>query len=645
VLFAVGRFDKPDGRKVVLPATRNGSGWHWRGPSAPRPLYGLNRLAAQPDATVLMVEGEKAADEARGLFPDHACITWQGGSEAVADADLTPLAGRNVVLWPDNDEAGRVAITKLADRLRSVARSVRVVSVPESWPVKWDVADPRPHGVTVEALRTMVRDATPVGAADWPELDLSLLDDRRGDLPPFPLGVLPPFWQSWCERAAQGAGAPVDYVALSLLSASAALIGGARCIAPAPSWCEPCVLWTALIGAPSSGKTPAIEAVLRMVRELEGGLSAKNSARHRQQQAAVEAAHARRERWRCDVQTATKQGAPPPDMPSDAEEPPAFVPRQLAIADATIEAVADVLQGNPRGLLQYRDELSGWLANMGRYANGGSDRPFWLSAWSANPYVVNRKGKTPVNVARPAVSILGTIQPDVMAAALAGDDDGMGARFLYAWPERPAYRPLSDTVESISLDALNALVCIRDMPDGSRDVPLSREARALFEDFRRKHHAEAVSLDGLEAGWWGKGQGTVLRLAGVWTFLDWASRQGTPEPQSVDVQAIVAAAGLWHGYLWPHARAVFGTVGNSDRQRHARRTLRWIKARGLSEVSREQLRCEALGRACNAAEVEQIADSLMAGGWLRPNDAVRSGPGRPPRRWVVNPRVGEISHA
>jgi hypothetical protein len=70
LLFLVARFDPPGERKQILPLTCDGSGWRWRAPPAPRPLYGLDRLAARPDAAVIVTEGEKASDAAAALFPD-----------------------------------------------------------------------------------------------------------------------------------------------------------------------------------------------------------------------------------------------------------------------------------------------------------------------------------------------------------------------------------------------------------------------------------------------------------------------------------------------------------------------------------------------------------------------------------------------
>jgi len=90
--------------------------WRWSGFPAPRPLYGLDLLAADPSAPIVMVEGEKAADAARQLLPVHAVLTWPGGGKAADKADFRPLKGREVLLWPDADTPGHAAM-QTAERL------------------------------------------------------------------------------------------------------------------------------------------------------------------------------------------------------------------------------------------------------------------------------------------------------------------------------------------------------------------------------------------------------------------------------------------------------------------------------------------------------------------------------------------------
>jgi putative DNA primase/helicase len=84
-----------------------GREWRWLGFPKPRPLYGLDRLAARPKAPVVVTEGEKAADAAALLLLDHVAVTSPGGSKAAKAADWSPLAGRHVVIWPDNDAPGQ----------------------------------------------------------------------------------------------------------------------------------------------------------------------------------------------------------------------------------------------------------------------------------------------------------------------------------------------------------------------------------------------------------------------------------------------------------------------------------------------------------------------------------------------------------
>lgn len=112
----------------------------------PRPLYGLDRLARNPEKTVLVTEGEKAADEAARLFPDYVSITWMSGASNVPHAEMLALAGRDLILWPDNDLAGRAAMRLFAAHAHAAgASSVRIVDVPREFGEKWDLADDVPE--------------------------------------------------------------------------------------------------------------------------------------------------------------------------------------------------------------------------------------------------------------------------------------------------------------------------------------------------------------------------------------------------------------------------------------------------------------------------------------------------------------------
>jgi putative DNA primase/helicase len=148
LLGYVLRFDMPGGKEIRPLTWREGprgTAWAWEGFDAPRPLYGLDQLAARPSAPVLIVEGEKAADAARVRLPAFVVITWPGGSKSAGKADFAELAGRAVAIWPDADEAGRDAARVVAKAARSAgAGKVGVIELPDTLPKGWDLADPWP---------------------------------------------------------------------------------------------------------------------------------------------------------------------------------------------------------------------------------------------------------------------------------------------------------------------------------------------------------------------------------------------------------------------------------------------------------------------------------------------------------------------
>lgn len=172
----VCRFDKPDGSKEILPQTlwseAGRLGWRWGAPPVPRPLYGLDRLALDPAAPVLIVEGEKTADAADGLFPGFAVASWSGGSKAVGKADWAALVGRRVAILPDADAPGREAaqaVRKAA--LAAGAEGAAIVQLPASLPAAWDCADPFQPGFAQADLLALIGaalDAASTGRLETP---------------------------------------------------------------------------------------------------------------------------------------------------------------------------------------------------------------------------------------------------------------------------------------------------------------------------------------------------------------------------------------------------------------------------------------------------------------------------------------------
>lgn len=472
-----------------------------------------------------------------------------------------------------------------------------------------------------------------------PKLDRGLLLNGQTPAPSLPFGSFGAFGR-WIEDTARAASAPPDYVALALLTCAAALVGNARGVRPEPTrstWEEPLALWTCLVGPPSSGKTPALSPFNKVLEKLEAD-DAKAFAPYRDEiEARREAAKGAESDWKAAVAAARKAGEPIPLKPPEANIPPeAFAPRSV-VRGATLEALIFILQNNPNGLLQMNDELAAWIGDMGRYSNT-SDRPHWLSMYSGQPITLDRVkyAGEPRHVPTALVSVLGGMQPDKVAEVLKSPDDGFIARFLYIWPDaQPLVRSHVQPDMALLERALGRLHHLKLAPS---PMFFADDASELFFEFRQAMRGMSGNAEGVLAGWIGKGDGVVARIAGVLTLLDWAYEGQGPAPLSVGKDAVQRAGDLWAYYLLPMARRAFGDAARPNTERLAIRLLKEIRTRRVPVVNSREVRREwKLHDLRETKPVGEALSYLQEAGWVRPA-SIPTG-GRPRDDWEVNPEL------
>lgn len=189
LLALVCRFEEADGGKIVLPLSychRNGVlEWRWKALVPPRALYGRDRLAAHPDAPVIVVEGEKAADAAGVMFSDHVSVTSSGGSKAASKADWSTLCGRKVTIWPDADGPGMVYAADVAKHAcRAGAVIVGIVDT-RSLAESFDAADALAEGWGPDRANEFIDNVLPstdLGETQRPDDDVDRTSaDGLGD--------------------------------------------------------------------------------------------------------------------------------------------------------------------------------------------------------------------------------------------------------------------------------------------------------------------------------------------------------------------------------------------------------------------------------------------------------------------------------
>ncbi|TDL85813.1 DUF3987 domain-containing protein, partial [Meridianimarinicoccus aquatilis] len=411
---------------------------------------------------------------------------------------------------------------------------------------------------------------------------------------------------------------------------------------------EPPVIWSMCIGLPSAGKSPAIDALLKPLCAAERPLRIAAEAELNAWSDKAELAKLTESSWKEAAKAAIRAGETPPDRPKDCNaglRP--HVPR-LVVNDGTIEKLAAILARQPRGFLQMRDELAGWLEGMQRYSSG-SDRPFWLEATGGRSHTVERMGREPMTVERLTIGVLGGIQPDRLKSLLfKSDDDGLLARFLPIWPESaPLRRPQAWADEALMDQVLKRLLSLDLVTDDDGSarpwfIPFAEDAQVQMDEFRGFVRGWEAEANGLMLSFIGKLPGLTARLSLVLAHLEWAADE-RPEPREITVREFGRAAHLVEAYFLPMARRAYADAATPKADRAARRLVGIIRKEGWqSFTARQVMKLDRAGLG-NKDELNPALEALEEGDCIRPVETPpKPQGGRPQRLYAVNPALRRV---
>ncbi len=264
-------------------------------------------------------------------------------------------------------------------------------------------------------------------------------------VPPFDLDMLPKSFVGFVTDTAKRMQTPPDFLAVSSLGNSSAMVGSKYGIHPKQNddWVIIPTFWGALVGGPSTLKTACRGAAQKPVMEIERELAKEYFEAAETYKLDTEFAadylktvkkksselyHEDREKALQDVQDAAFTDPPP-------------TRRRYIFNDATVEKLGELMSENPTGLFLNRDELSGFLIKMAQEVHQG-DRAFYLECYDGlNPFIWDRIGRGTVEIERCTLSIVGGIQPSKIATTIQNAvrgtvDDGLIQRFQFAvWPD------------------------------------------------------------------------------------------------------------------------------------------------------------------------------------------------------------------
>ena len=397
---------------------------------------------------------------------------------------------------------------------------------------------------------------------------------------PFPLNALPKLFRCYVQEVTDAIGCDSAYVALPMLASAGALAGNSRRLQVKSTWHALPTLWTIVIGESGTGKSPAMTEAIRPIRQLQQ--SAMNQFKN--DNAVYEQAALAYEKELVNFKQQEKADAQPPAKPF----PPGI--RRLLVQDTTIEALAPILQQNPKGVLLYRDELAGWFGSFNKYSGKkGADEADWLQAFDGESITIDRKGagSQPLHVPSGVVSICGGIQPAILRKFLTPENlaSGLAARFLIAnpppkaphWSEAEVEEKTRRAIQHI-FKRLSDLKMEKDANgnDVSEIVRMSPEAKTEWVSYYNHHQAEQANLEGNIASAWSKLIAYVPRLTLLLHLLEQVERRdGESAENEVTVGTIFSAIALIEWFKDETGR--FYHSLNADRQsEHLRRRYEWI---------------------------------------------------------------------
>lgn len=669
------RYQGPDGKKTYRPYHRNEKGEMFRGaPDGPATLYGTDFLPV-PGEALYITEGEKCADAVRAL--GLPCVT-SGGAHSAEQADWGPLRDvARVVILPDNDAPGRAFAQSVAAALAGLpgARQVFFAELP-GLAEKGDVVDwiqaqypgwsgfgPLPDGADKESLRAaflevVAANTKPVGlkatSEDWPE-PVPLPEGTTVEA--FMPELLPPLVRSWIEDIAQRLQCPMDFPAAAFIVFLGSVIGRQIAIRPKrhDDWTEVPNLWGAVVGPPSTSKSPAVQEVLKVVKALEAKEMEAHAAAAHEHNAQLEVMDAVEKTTRLAIKKAAEerdtQKAEELARELVAARQKTILPecRRYICNSTTVEKLGELLRTTPSGILLWRDELAGFLRTLEKQGHE-ADRAFYLEAWNGKQgFTYDTIGRGTIMIERATVSVFGTIQPGPMAACLrenlvGGGSDGLIPRFqIMVFPDpvkhwqnvdrspdqeaRRAAHELFKRMDRLDVHTVGAICEEGEIPY----LHFAENAQAAFDRWMEEHQARLTSGDLPPAlvEHLNKYRGMVPALA---LLLHLADNGRGP----VSLDALRMALG-WAEYLESHARRVYALHLKSDDDA-AQTLLAKIRSASLPNPFTERDIIRKHWGGLNDDLIGPALEVLLESGHIR---QARKGPtntgGRPTKVYYIHP--------
>jgi len=440
-----------------------------------------------------------------------------------------------------------------------------------------------------------------------------------------------------------------DFIAVGLMVCLSSVVGRKFAIQPKQldaCWHETPNLWGALVGKPSSMKSPTLAQAIKFTLKLE---KQKRDDYENEKQEYLN----NQEFIKIELKT-KKAGAEKLIKKGKSDEAKKLLAelankgnksplrKRYKINDATVEKLGELLNENPNGLLLERDELAGFIATLERL-DRQSDKAFYLEAWNGKQsFTYDRIGRGTIDIEAATVSIIGGIQPDKMRRQIQGaidcdeSNDGFIQRFqLLVYPDiNKKWGYVDKLLNKQAEEQVNDVFQRIDAIENEEQVVLkfTKEAQEIFIEWLTEHEKKLRSgLHPAIESHLTKYRSLVPSLALIIYLAESA------EYKAVDETSIIKACG-WAEYLESHMYRVYSIGSNTTAQDAKLLSQRLHKLSNPFTV-RDVYQKNWVGLKRDTKRIKTALEMLEDNNYILATDRFSSGGGRATKDYHINPLV------
>jgi 5S rRNA maturation endonuclease (ribonuclease M5) len=505
------RLEHADGRKIIRPIKNDGDNYTFGEPSfsGKKPLYLQERLKLN-DEPVFVVEGENKAARLSSL---GIVSVTSGGATSAASTDWSPLQGRTVIIWPDNDQPGKDFAKNSADILLELGCHVVFVDIDKldlnesDDVIDWLARNPGASESDIRALpligykdissESQKQDPNAVVSNEWKE-PLSVTAIHKGK--PYPVEALPESILRSVQEVVDFTQCPLPMAACSAI-ANISLV--AQCLVNVQRTAGlngPVSLYYLMIADSGERKTSVDNKFSVPIKQWENQKADAHKEEKQNHLAEHKVWEIKEQAFVASIKSGIKKGADTSDKEMQLMHHMQNVPKQpilqsLIYTDATTEALADDLAHNLRYGGIFSSEAGSVLGGAGMQKDAAMKYFSLLNIlWDGNPHNVLRKSSESFTVKDARLSICLAIQDAPLREFLASSGKlargtGFLARFLITNPESTqGTRMFKEAPENWpALDLfyirIKELLDLIDMDKPFSMLHLSKAAKNLWVEF------------------------------------------------------------------------------------------------------------------------------------------------------------------